>query len=188
MSDHTVARRYANALCEEAVDQDCVDAVDDDIATLLRTLDEVPAFVRAVESPVIPAEKKQAVFDALFEERFAPLTCTFLNLLAENDREILLANIASTYQDIRDEQRGIVEVSVRVAQPLDEAGRDRLADRLESITGQAVRLRVEHAPDLIGGLIVRIGDQVFDGSVRQKLDNLQERWKHGTVAAASNGQ
>ena len=187
MSDHTVARRYAHALYEEAESQDCVEAVDDDIATLRRTLDEVPEFERTVDSPVISREKKKAIFGALFDERFAALTCKFLDLLVENDRETLLPNIASTYQNFRDEQRGIIEVKARVAQPLDEDDEAKLTQRLEEITGQQVRLRVEHAPELIGGIVIRVGDQVYDGSVRQKLDNLQERWKHGAVASA-NGQ
>lgn len=184
MSDHTVARRYAHALHDEAASQDRVDAVDEDIATLRHTLDEVPAFARAVESPVISQEKKKDIFSALFGERFQPLTCTFLDLLVENDRETLLSQIAATYQNLRDEQRGIVEVKARVAQPLDDEGRAALSKKMEAITGQQVRLHVEHVPDLIGGVIIRVGDQVYDGSVRQKLDNLQERWKHGAMAAS----
>lgn len=182
MSEQTVARRYAHALYEEAESRDCLDAVDDDVEWLRQSLDETPAFGRLVDSPVIPQDKKKAVLQALLDERVEALMLQFLHLLVEKERETMLPRIVRAYQDLRDEQRGIVEVQARVAQPLDEADRDKLVDTLEAMAGQTVRLQIERDPELIGGLVIRIGDQVYDGSVRQKLDNLRERWEHPAVA------
>ncbi len=188
MSDQTVARRYANALYQEAESQDCVEAVDEDITLLRTTLDEVDEFTRVVDSPVIPKDKKKAILKALLEERVAPLTLQFVQLLVTKDRAKMLPRIVETYQDFRDEQRGIIEVQARVAHPLGEAEREHLVDELEAMSGQQVRLRVEENPDLIGGLVIRIGDRVYDGSVRQKLENLRDRWSHGVaVSSGPNG-
>lgn len=186
MSELTVARRYAHALYEEADRQAATDAVDEDVDLLRQSLDETPEFARLVESPAIPQNKKKAVFRALLEDRVAPVTLRFLQLLAEKNREVLLASILDTYRRLRDEQQDIVEVQARVPTSLGDEARARLTDRLEAMTGKTVRLQVDEQPDLIGGLVIRIGDRVYDGSVRQKLDNLHESWS--IAAHASNGQ
>jgi F-type H+-transporting ATPase subunit delta len=186
MSELTVLRRYAHALIDEAERQDCTQAVDNDVDMLRKTLRETPEFARLVESPAIPQDKKQDVFRALLKERVHPLTLRFVELLVEKDRETLLHDLLNTYRDLRDEQEGIVEVQARVPAPLDEAERKKLIQRLETMTGKDIRLDVTEQPDLIGGLVFRIGDRVYDGSVRQKLDNLRDSWSQ--AAHTANGQ
>lgn len=186
MSELTVSRRYAHALYEEAERQGHTEAVDEDVDLLRKSLEQTHEFARLVESPAIPKDKKKDVFRALLEERVEPLTLRFLLLLVGKDRETLLPSILDTYQRMRDEQRGVVEVQARVPASLDEDERARLTDRLETMTGKKIRLEVEEKPDLIGGLVIRIGDRVYDGSVRQKLENLRDTWSH--VAHAVNGQ
>lgn len=185
MSEQTVARRYAQTLYEEAESRDCVETVDEDIALLRETLDEVREFSHFINNPVIPKGKKKDVLKALLEERVEPLTLRFVQLLVEKERETTLARIVETYQNLRDDQRGIVEVSARVAHPLDDEARQELVDELEAMSEQRVRLKVEHDPELIGGLIIRMGDRVYDGSVRQKLSNLHDRWS--SSMGATNG-
>lgn len=186
MSELTVSRRYAHALFEEAERHGYTDAVDEDVALLRTSLAETPEFARLVESPVIPPDKKKDVFRALLDERVKPLTLRFVQLLVEKDRETLLASILEVYRALRDEQRGIVEVQARVPGAFGEEARRRLIDRLQAMTGKQVRLQIEEQPDLIGGLVIRIGDRVYDGSVRQKLENLRETWVD--AAHVVNGQ
>jgi len=187
MSELTVLRRYANALIEEAARQDCTQAVDDDVDMLQATLRETREFARLVESPAIPQGKKRNAFEALLKDRVHPLTLRFVELLVEKDREMLLPDVLDTYRTLRDEQDGIVEVQVRVPAPLDDAERDKLIQRLKAMTGKDIRLDVTEQPDLIGGMVFRIGDRVYDGSVRQKLDNLRDSWGQAAHTGA-NGQ
>lgn len=186
MSELTVLRRYAHALHEEAEGQGCLEAVDEDVDMLRRTLKETREFARFVESPAIPKDKKKAVFRSLLADRVHPLTLRFLELLVEKDRETLLADLLDTYRELRDEALNIVEVQARVPAPLDEVERNKLVQRLEAMTGKKVRLKTSQHPDLIGGLVIRIGDRVYDGSIRQKLDNLHDSWDQ--AAHAINGQ
>lgn len=186
MSELTVSRRYAHALYDEAEGQNRVEAVDEDVDLLRQSLAETHEFARFVESPAIPRDKKKDVLRALLAERVDALTLRFLLLMVEKDRETLLPSILNTYRDLRDEQRGVVEVGARVPASLGDHERARLTDRLEAMTGKKIRLQVEEQPGLIGGLVIRIGDRVYDGSVRQKLDNLRETWGH--AAHAANGQ
>jgi F-type H+-transporting ATPase subunit delta len=181
MSQSTVARRYATALYEEADRTDVVEAVDADVELIRNSLEASDDLMRFFESPVIPDEKKGAVIDTLFEDRVDALTHRFLKLLVKKDREGMVAAVAEQYQALRDEQRNIVEAHVRTAQPMGDDEKDELTTALEQTTGKNVRLKVEEDADLIGGLVVRIGDRVYDGSVRNKLENLRDRFRQGRI-------
>lgn len=183
MSQSTVARRYATALYEEADRTDVVDAVDADVEMIRESLEASDDLMRFFESPVIPDEKKGNVIDALFEDRVEALTHRFLKLLVKKDRESLVASVVKQYQDLRDEHRNIVEARVRIARPMGDDEKDALIKALEQTTGKNVRLKVEEDADLIGGLIVRIGDRVYDGSVRNKLENLRDRFQQGRIGS-----
>jgi len=176
MADGQVTRRYAQALCEEARDQGHLSMVDEDVSFLRESLDEAPQLERVLRSPVIPQKKKHGVLDSLLKPRVSAPTYRFVELLLSKDREEMLGPILDAYRALRDRQEGIVEANVRTARPLGEEERTRLEEAVTRITGQPnARLRTERYPDLIGGVVVRIGDTVYDGSVRHQLDNLRER-------------
>jgi F-type H+-transporting ATPase subunit delta len=183
MSQRTVARRYARALYEEADRLDAVDPIDEDVSLLRETLDASDELDRFFRSPVISVSKKIGVVQSLFDERTHELTTTFLVLLIRKDRENLVSSVVDEYQALRDEQRGIVEATVRTAHVLDETETAALEEALEQTTGKRIRLNIEQDVDLIGGVVVRIGDRVFDGSVRNKLDTLRERFRTSRVVA-----
>lgn len=182
MSQRTVARRYANALYEEADEAGVLEAVDDDVLMLRRSLTSNDELSRFFESPVISPEKKDDIVQSLLEDRIEPLTLQFLRLLVQKDRETLTKAILDQYQSLRDEQRGVVVARVQVAQPLADADRETLVEALEAKTGKSIRLQVEEEPELIGGLVIRIGDRVFDGSVRNQLTNLRDRLRDSALS------
>lgn len=188
MSQRTVARRYAGALYEEADATGVLDAVDDDVLMLIETLESNGELARFFESPVIPEEKKDAVVRELLSDRVEKLTLRFLRLLIRKDRETMTKPILDQYQALRDEHRGIVDAEVTVARPLEDEDREALNEALEEKTGKTIRLHVEEDADLIGGLIVRIGDRVFDASVRNKLTNLHDRLRESSLALDTDGQ
>ncbi len=188
MSQRTVARRYAGALYEEADATGVLEAVDDDVLMLLDTLETNGELTRFFESPVIPKEKKDAVVRELLSDRIEDLTLRFLRLLIRKDRETMTQPILDQYQALRDEQRGIVDAEVTVARPLADEDRETITETLEAQTGKTVRLHVEEEADLIGGLIIRIGDRVFDASVRNKLTNLRDRLRESALALDTDGQ
>ncbi len=188
MSQRTVARRYAGALYEEARETGVLEAVDDDVLMLRETLDSNRELARFFESPVIPQEKKDDVVRELLSDRIEGLTLRFLRLLVGKDRETMTKAILDQYQALRDEQRGIVDAHVVVARPLADEDREAVTDALEEKTGKTIRLHVEEDEDLIGGLVIRIGDRVYDASVRNKLTNLRDRLHESSLSLDANGQ
>ena len=188
MSQRTVARRYATALYQEADDTGVLEDVDEDVLMLRESLESNDELVRFFESPVIPQEKKDTILQELLADRVGELTLRFLRLLVHKDRETMTKPILDQYQSLRDEQRGIVDATVRVARPLADDDRETIVEVLENETGKSIRLQVEEDPDLIGGLVIRIGDRVFDGSVRNQLSNLHDRLRESALSQDVNGQ
>lgn len=186
MSDLTVARRYAAALYEEASARDVVERIDEDIDMLRKSLKGSRELVQFFESPLISVDRKHAIIDRLFEERVHELTVKLLHLLVRKGRDEVTPTLARAYREMRDKQEGIVEASVRLATSLSEDERNTLASKLQELTGQKVRLNTTVDEDLLGGLMVRIGDTVYDGSVRHQLERLRDNMKRG--AFASNGR
>ena len=170
-----VARRYAQALTEEAQSAGGLDAVDADVALVTETLDGSRELRLALTSPVVSQDKKRAVLDRLFASQASDLTLRFLHLLVQNEREGQIPDILDAYRALRDERTGTVEATVRSARPLDHAEIDRVKGALEARSGKTVRMRYEIDPALIGGLVVRMGDVVYDRSVRHQLDSLRDQ-------------
>ncbi len=175
MSDATVARRYALALYQEAEAQDKVERVDDDVRVVEDSFEGSRELERLFASPIVSTEKKQAIVGRLFEDRVDPLVGRLMQLLIEKGREEILPSVIRAYGELRDERLGVVEARVRTAMPLGPDEADELRRALEGRTGQKVRMRIEVEPALIGGVVVRIGDRVYDGSVRHQLASLREQ-------------
>jgi F-type H+-transporting ATPase subunit delta len=190
MSQSTVARRYATALYEEADDTGVLEDVDDDVLMLRESLESTDELLRFFKSPVISKEKKESVIEALLDDRVEGLLVRFLRLLVHKDRETMTKEVLDAYQSLRDEQRGIVNAHVTVAHPISEEEREALLETLEEQTGKSVRLHLQEDSDLVGGVVIRIGDHVFDGSVRNKLSTLHDRMRESTLDGGMdlNGQ
>ncbi len=185
MSQRTVAQRYANALYEEAREAGNLKAVDEDVLMLRRSLASNDKLSRFFENPVFTQEQKDNVVRALLEDRVEPLTLNFLRLLVQKDRETITKAILDQYQTLRDNQRNIETARVQVAQPLSEELRETLVEALEAKTGKSIRLHVEERPELLGGLVIRIGDRVYDGSVRNQLTNLRDRLRESALSVGA---
>lgn len=170
-----VARRYARALYEEAERVSKVERVDADLALVRATLEESEALEQLFRNPIVAREKKHAVVRALFETRLDDLTLRFLDMLVGRQRESLFVRIAQAWRSLHDERLGIVEAEARVASEFSEEERAGLTEALEQLTGKKIRLNVRKDAGLIGGLVVRIGDTVYDRSVRHQLEALRDR-------------
>lgn len=179
MNELSIARRYARALYEQALAEKAVAPLDEDVELIGRALEDSRDLRRLFESPIVPREKKVAVVRGLFGARVQPVMLRFLELLIEKNREQIFPAVVTAYRQQRDREQGITEAEVRVAAPLDDAAREQMRQRLEVMTGKKVRLKVRHEPALLGGVVIRLGDTVYDGSVRNKLVLLRDQMEHG---------
>ena len=170
----TASRRYAEAAFELAIRDKAVDAWADDVATAAQLVGD-ERVARIVDNPSRPFAQRQEILDKLLNRRIKPPARRLVALLAERGRLDLLPEIASEYNELLKRQRGIVTAIVTSAAPLTNEEHRALEERLRAMTGATVELQPRIDEGLIGGLTVRIGDQLLDGSVRGRLERLRER-------------
>jgi F-type H+-transporting ATPase subunit delta len=174
MANLRIANRYAEALLTSAEELHILKNVSDDLTVIQRILKESHDFRRFLKSPVIKKDKKLEVFKATFGSSVQPLTLQFLSLLVEKEREDDLPGVIESFFRLQDELLGIVHVSVTTASELSPQQSAQLQQRFESFSKKKVQIDQTIDKDLIGGFIARIGDTVFDGSVKQQLELLRK--------------
>jgi F-type H+-transporting ATPase subunit delta len=167
------AGRYAKALLELAVEQACLETVELDMNAIVATAEGAPDFQVFLNSPVIKADKKNDVMSKLFP-KMQPLTIAFIALITKNGRASVIPAIAKGFQELLENHRGIVSGTLTSASALSKESRDKIIDNLsKSITGKLQLTEMVDA-NLIGGFVVRIGDNQIDASVATQLRKLKQ--------------
>ncbi len=164
-----IARRYARALFDLAIERNLLKAIEDDLAILKREYETVKEFRNFIASPVVAREIKQQTFSALYKKRLHTLTFNFVMLLFSKNREEQLADIVAEFHDLLDEHRGIVRGKISTVVPLSAAQLKAVKAHLDRITGKDVVLTQELDENLLGGFVVKVKDKVFDASLRHQL-------------------
>ena len=169
-----LAGRYATALFELARERDALDAIAGDLGLLKAMLNESEALRRLVLSPVIAREDQGRAMVALVERAdLGELTGNFVGLLASNRRLIALADMIAAYEMLLAAHRGEVTAEVLSARPLSEVQTDAVAAALKRVVGGDVRLTTSVDESLLGGLVVKLGSQMVDASLKAKLQSLE---------------
>ncbi|MEX1254966.1 MAG: F0F1 ATP synthase subunit delta [Dehalococcoidia bacterium] len=167
------ARRYAQAAFELARDKSELEAWERDLHSLAASL-SMPEAVAFVSSRHVGPEQKAEFLQRIAGE-MTPLVWNLVRLLAAKSRLALLPQIAEAFQELLDEHRGIAHARVTTAVALSSDEREALARKLSELTGKQVQIEVNEDPELLGGLVARIGDRLIDGSTRTKLIALKRR-------------
>lgn len=171
MSDRIDA--YAGALFEVARAEGNLDEVEDELFRFARNLEGSDALRSALTDDLVPAEKRQAIVEDLLGGKASTTTTQLVSFVVGSGRgRDLPAIIAKLVERAAGEkQRAVAEV--RSAIPLDDDQKHRLAAALANATGKQVEVKVIVDPSVLGGIVATVGDQVIDGSVRTKLDQLK---------------
>lgn len=169
-----VAGRYAEALYEIAVADKMVDKLESELRAVVKILQSEPDLLKVLYHPRIIAAEKKDVLKALFGGKISEVAMNFLCLLVDRQREAYLAGIIEVFVDYANQARNIINVEVVSAVELNKEDRKRLVKTLGKMTGKEVRVDYSVDPSLMGGILVRIGDRVIDGSVKARLKSLRE--------------
>ncbi|MCC5846741.1 MAG: ATP synthase F1 subunit delta [Verrucomicrobia bacterium] len=169
-----VAKRYTPALFSAAREADALDRVYEDAQALSALLDSSPEFASFLSHPLIPAVKRDEVLTALFKGKLHEVTLVFLRLLARKERLRDLPDILLEIERSMDEERGIVNVSLRSAEKFLAKQETDLNQKLADRLGKSIRLHSEVDESLIGGFLIQMGDRIEDYSLAAKLKTFKQ--------------
>lgn len=178
MASSIIAKNYAETLLALAQRHGGDETVDeygraiDEVAELLR---QEPLVREFLETPRVDLEAKKDALEASFKGRVPELFLRFLTVVVEKRRQTLLEEIAGQYHDLVDELRGRARAQVRVAREADEALKQEIVSSLESRFGRKIVADFEVDPSLIGGVVIRVGDEILDGSLGRRVAGLRHR-------------
>jgi F-type H+-transporting ATPase subunit delta len=174
MREESVARRYAAALFAQALQAKTLDIVHQDLGTVALAAEKVPPLKALLNQPLVTEARKKAALQAAFGEKVGKPTLGFLDLLIDKRRIGILPEIYAEFDRKVREHNNVALAEATSAIPLTPAEMNALKASLEKRTGKTIELRTEVDPSLIGGVMVRIGDNVLDGTVKSQLERLRE--------------
>ncbi|WP_298244341.1 F0F1 ATP synthase subunit delta [uncultured Bradyrhizobium sp.] len=173
-----VSGRYATALFELARDQKVVDEVKADLDKFEALLNESADLKRLVRSPVFAADAQSKALSAVLAKAgIAGISANFLKVLTANRRLFAVAEVIRAYRALVAKFKGETTAEVTVAEALSDKNLDALKVALKSVTGKDVALNVKVDPSIIGGLVVKLGSRMVDGSLRTKLNSIKHAMK-----------
>jgi F-type H+-transporting ATPase subunit delta len=169
-----IAAVYARSLFEVAKDQDKLDVVRDQLGAFADALNETRELQVFLFSPYFSTQEKEdglerAVTDA------DPVILNFLRLLIEKHRMPVIFRIRANYERLWEEENKLLPVEITSAVELDESIAKQLGDRIAEQTGREVELSSRVEPDILGGIVVQVGNSVLDASIRTRLEQLRRQ-------------
>ena len=174
----SLAGRYASALFDLASEAGTITAVESDLEKLSEALRESSELSALIRNPEVSREALGRVLSGIGEHlALAELTRNFLGVLATNRRAGELPGIIRAFHAIAAAQRGEVSAEVASAHPLTDEQLTALEQKLRAREGRTVKLKSRVDPDLLGGLVVTVGSQRIDGSLRTRLNTLAQAMK-----------
>ncbi|HXY19426.1 MAG TPA: ATP synthase F1 subunit delta [Gemmatimonadales bacterium] len=188
MRDTTVARNYAEALLAAARGAGTVERCGELLEAVAGVLAADPGLQAVFMSPRVAKAAKQRLIERALR-RLAPVPfIRFLQAVVQRGRQGMIGEIAAEYERLVDSHLGRVHAVVATARPADAALQKAVTESLGRVFGKTVRAHFRTDPALLGGVVVRSGDRVFDGSLRRKLGLLRHRMLHARLGGADSAR
>lgn len=169
-----VSKTYSEAIFDVAVEEGRLDLVQSEFDFVESILKEYPDFYEILKTPKINIEEKKAVLQDTFGDQVSQTLLNFLKIIMDKKRGSDLLSIKWDFDRRVDEYKGVVKVAVESVVPLSEDQINTLVGNLKKMTGKEIVLTTHINPELLGGMVVRLGDKVIDGSVKFKLEGMLE--------------
>lgn len=170
-----VVSGYATAIFEVARAEGALEQVEDELFRFGRIVEQEPKLREALRDITLPPEQRSKLVEDLLGKRTSPHTVSLLSFIVSAGHAREMNQIIDAFTAKAASERAKAVAEVRSAVPLDAEQRTKLTDAIRRATGREVELKVLIDPAVLGGLLVRVGDQVFDGTVRQRLQLAKER-------------
>ena len=175
MISQILAKRYAKALLTLGRQDGNYEQYGGELNQFVTLWEEAPEFADAASNPLYAKESRQVICSAVVDQMgLSPVFKSLLTLMVEKNRLGIIPEVRSFYRKLLDEMSNIRRANVASAIPLSEEAVEAIKGSLEKATGGSVVVETEVDPELIGGVVARVGDLVLDGSVRSQLASIKE--------------
>ena len=180
MKNLAIARRYAKALLLIGKEDGQIDTYREELGAFAKLIDQDRNLQQVLVNPLYDVDGRKKVLTRIMDSfKMSKTMTTFLLFLFDKGRIGFLSNINDFFQKFADELKGVARASLVSATELSSETIEKIQSALSKRTGKEIVLEVEQDPELIGGIVTRIGDLVLDGSVRTQLLNMRESLKRG---------
>jgi F-type H+-transporting ATPase subunit delta len=181
MTNRKVARKYNLALYFTAIERKSVEEVKKDLVDIKKSIEGSKELSNFILTPVISAEKKTKVFEAMFSGKVNELTLRFLVYLCEKNRINLLYDITDDFATLVNEKQGVVLAKVKTAIEITDGEKKALTDKLRLFTGKEIQATYSVDPAIKGGFIASVDDKIIDASILRQLELLKEKFLMGSI-------
>jgi F-type H+-transporting ATPase subunit delta len=168
-----LVQKYAQALYELAAEKKQVMEVETQLSNVAQIITSHGQLATFLYHPRVPMQAKKSLLKSVFGEEVSVYVLHFLLLIVDKRRESLLPHIIEQFVALANEARNIAIAKVTTFMPLSDSEQVALTQKLAVLTGKNIRLQIHTDPSIIGGVIVRLGDKLIDGSVKRQLDRLK---------------
>lgn len=173
-----LARVYAKALLDLAVEQDQVEPIKADMDLVAGVIKESPELAVTLSSPIIKTDKKSAIMKEIFNGKVSDITMRFFDVVLNHGREGALYNITRAFENMYLDLKGIEKVEVTTAYPLSDSELKDIREKAAEYTGKQIELVQKVDDSILGGVVLRIRDQRYNGSLAHQLATLRRQFKN----------
>lgn len=166
---------YAKALLRAGKKSGKIDQLMEELAAVNQAVNRLPKFKAALESPRIASENKASMIDKAFSDKVSKDLVNFLKVVGNKGRFDCLAAILGSAKKMHDEMSGRIEATITTASTIDDSVQHQISTQLGKALGKAVNITASVDPNIIGGMVVRVGDTVYDGSVVSQLAQVRSQ-------------
>lgn len=178
MSNARIARRYARALFTLGRERGAYLEYGRELDEFVKYYKQNSDFRYVISSPLFAMDDRKKILNAVLDKAgFSLMTRNFFNVLLDKNRIGSIESISACYIRLADEASNIVHAQIITAMPLDKETLDRVVKTFEGLVSKTVRAEVMEDPDIIGGIIVRIGDTFWDGSIKAQIEGFRESFR-----------
>ena len=168
-----LASKYATAIFEIAKDEKNLDGYDKDLGKVRAEVFAIPEAVKFFQNPLVPQQAKKDLLRRAFDKEISETVMNFLMLLVDKKRIGVFSEIYDIFTSLKNKEQGILIADVTTAFPLTKKQQDALVKKLTTLTERKIKVRPHKDESILGGLILKIGDKLIDGSAAGRLRALQ---------------
>jgi F-type H+-transporting ATPase subunit delta len=174
MSEQRVASRYAKALIDMSKEQQIIDIVKNDLSVFQQTVHQNVQLQHLLKSPVVNNGDKIAILNKVFGKSFQKITLDFFGIVVRKNRSSVLEAISQSFMDQYNDINNIISATVKTAQAIDANVTAEITAFIEKQSGKKVAITASVDPSLIGGLVIQVGDNLYDASISGKLNKVKQ--------------